>query len=312
MKTMKTRSAVIVSLIFGILLSVGSIGEAYAKRLGGGMSFGGRPSYSQPYRAPSGVNPSSPSSQPSYQAPQRPASPPMQPRGSGIMGMLGGLALGGLLGSMLFGHGFQGINFLDILIFAGIAFLVFKLLAGRRQTGPVASPGYGGAGGTGDYGYQRQAQGPNASGFDTDVLFGRGRGAPVSPVGAGAAPLPADFDQAGFLNGAKAAYGQMQKAWDSGNLADLRALTSDKIFGELQDQIRARQGNSQTELLNVDATILEVRDVGADREVSVLFDVMMNEDGAGPSRVREVWHFTRPRNSRQPTWFLDGIQQWEE
>jgi predicted lipid-binding transport protein (Tim44 family) len=292
-----------------ILLSLGSMGDAYAKRLGGGSSFGSRPSYSQPYRAPSGANPSTPSYQPSNQNP-RPATPPMQPRGSGIMGMLGGLAVGGLLGAMLFGHGFQGINFLDILIFAGIAFLLFKLFAGRRQTGPMPSAGYGNAGSTSDYGYQRQSQGPSSAGFDTDILSRKGgmAGGGVSAP----AVLPADFDQAGFLNGAKTAYAQMQRAWDSGDLADLRGLTTDKVFGELQDQIRARQGVSHTELLKVDASILEVRDVGSDREVSVLFDVMMNEDGTGPTQVREVWHFTRPRNARQPTWFLDGIQQWED
>jgi len=307
---MKTRSAVIVSLLFSLLLAFGFVGEAYAKRLGGGSSFGSRPSYSQPYRAPSGANPSTPSYQPGYQNP-RPATSPMQPRSSGIMGMLGGLALGGLLGSMLFGHGFQGINFLDILLFAGIAFLLFKLFAGRKQTGPVAT-GYGDAGSTSGYGYQRQAQGGTPAGFDTDVMFGRGQSASAAPVVNAPVSLPADFDQLAFLNGAKAAYNQMQRAWDSGDLADLRALTTDKVFGELQDQIRARQGSSRTELLKVEASILQVSDSANDRDVAVLFDVMMNEDGEGPNRVREVWHFTRARNSRTPTWFLDGIQQWEE
>jgi len=308
---MKTPSALIVSMLVGIVLTFGSMGDAYAKRLGGGSSFGSLPSYSQPYRVPSNVNPSAPSQQPAYQAPQRPTTAPMPSRSSGIMGMLGGLAIGGLLGSMLFGHGFQGINFLDILLFAGIAFLLFKLFAGRRQTGPMATTGYGNAGSMNhnDHGYQRQAQGP---GFDTDVMSGKA-GRPSAVASFHNPPVyPSDFDQAGFLNGAKAAYSQMQQAWDKGDLSDLRALTTDKVFGELQDQIRAREGNSHTELLKAEATILEVRDVGADREVSVLFDVTMNEDGAGPNRVREVWHFTRPRNSRQPTWLLDGIQQWEE
>jgi predicted lipid-binding transport protein (Tim44 family) len=63
----------------------------------------------------------------------------------------------------------------------------------------------------------------------------------------------------------------------------------------------------------VEAEILEVRDVGSDREVTVLFDAVLREtQEARPAQVREVWHFIRSRNSRQPTWFLDGIQQLED
>jgi predicted lipid-binding transport protein (Tim44 family) len=39
---------------------------------------------------------------------------------------------------------------------------------------------------------------------------------------------------------------------------------------------------------------------------------MREERDAKPGQVREVWHFTRSRSSRQPTWFLDGIQQLED
>jgi predicted lipid-binding transport protein (Tim44 family) len=163
--------------------------------------------------------------------------------------------------------------------------------------------------------YQRQSYEAPAgrAGFDTDILS---RKVGVAGFGGAAAPaaFPADFDAAAFLNGAKAAYAMMQKAWDAGDLAELRALTTDKVFGELQDQIRARGGAANhTELLRVEAEILEVQDMGANREAAVLFDVLLREaPGAAPAQVREVWHFTRSRNSRQPTWFLDGIQQVED
>jgi len=48
------------------------------------------------------------------------------------MGMLGGLALGGLLGSLFFCGAFENINFMDILVFGGIAFLLYKLFAARK------------------------------------------------------------------------------------------------------------------------------------------------------------------------------------
>jgi predicted lipid-binding transport protein (Tim44 family) len=58
----------------------------------------------------------------------------------GLMGLLGGLALGGLLGSLFFGGAFENFNFMDILIFGGIAYLLYKLFAakaGRPRTSGV-------------------------------------------------------------------------------------------------------------------------------------------------------------------------------
>lgn len=106
----------------------------------------------------------------------------------------------------------------------------------------------------------------------------------------------------------------MQKAWDEGDLVQLRSLTTDKVFGELQDQLKARGGViNRTELLKIEVELLEARDQGADREATVLFDVIMRESPEErPEQVREVWHFVRPRTSRQPTWLLDGIQQLED
>jgi predicted lipid-binding transport protein (Tim44 family) len=343
----KTTGMVISALLAFTLALTGS--EAFAARMGGGKSFGSRPSYSTPYqRSPSAAQPgmgqpgmgqpgmgqpgmSQPGMGQPGMAARQPAYSAAQQRNQsirdslaqrgGFMRMLGGLALGGLLGAMLFGGGFEGINFLDILMFGLIAFMLFKLFAARRRASEgVATPaGYYPGNHDADpveRPYQRQGyEAPTGrAGFDTDILSRKG-GAPASGFDRPAAPVfPADFDAAAFLNGAKAAYTMMQKAWDEGDLAELRALTTDKVFGELQDQIRARGGAANhTELLKVEAEILEVQDVGPDREVAVLFDVLLREaPGSAPAQVREVWHFTRSRNSRQPTWFLDGIQQVED
>ena len=301
-----------IRILMTIILSAGLFmslpGEVEAARMGGGKSFGSRPSYSMPYQR----SPGSSQSSGGYQNPQGVS--PAQARNQGIRDsmaqrggfgrFLGGLALGGLLGAMFMGGGFEHINFLDILVFAGIAFLLMKLLR-SRSTSSAQSAAH-----AGQAPYMREtSQGP--AGFDTDV-FSRSGG--VANPAAQRLSVPADFDQAAFLEGAKSAYQMMQNAWDRGDLADLRALATDKVFGELQDQIRAR-GNAEnrTDLLKIDCELLEVRDVGSDREASVLFDVMMREEPtARPTQVREVWHFVRSRSSRQPTWYLDGIQQLED
>jgi hypothetical protein len=49
------------------------------------------------------------------------------------LGPLAGLAAGGLLASMFMGDGFQGMQIMDFLIMALIAFLVFRFIAARRR-----------------------------------------------------------------------------------------------------------------------------------------------------------------------------------
>ncbi len=318
---MKTASRFLLGVLIAFSLLAAGVGEAYAARLGGGKSFGSRPSYSTPYSRPGGFNQASPSQQPGFQqsaAAQRnqAARGALSNRG-GLMGMLGGLALGGLLGAMFFGGAFEGINFMDILLFAGVAFLLFKLFAGRRPSGagqvaggsayaPPETPDY-------DPASQRDAAPSGRAGFNTDLLNRGGASDYGFKASADPLVLPADFDAAGFLKSAKTAYAHLQQAWDQGDLAELRGLCTDKVFGELQDQIRQRVGDNRTELLKVETQLLEVRDMGGDREAVVLFDVILRESaGQSPTPVKEVWHFIRSRASKQPTWFLDGIQQLED
>ena len=335
-----------------IVLSVGVMDVAEAKRMGGGKSFGGKSSFNQPAQnrqqaAPANSSGTQQSAAQTQNVGQRAA---MAGRG-GLMGMLGGLALGGLLGALFFGGAFENINFMDVLIFGLIAFVLYKIFASRkRAASSEAQPA------TANYApidmaddtvasrsdaSERSApqQRSNAE-FETDLLFknktsgsaaqGSAEAASVSESGAAVSGgeafrptpgiIPKGFDSAGFSEGAAAAYRRLQHAWDAGDLADLRQFTTDKVFGELQDQIRARSGENRTELLKVECELLEVREAGANTEATVLFDVLMREidaesvigddsDAKLVTSVREVWHFTRPTRSAQPTWFLDGIQQ---
>ena len=322
---MKKTSRFLLGVFIACCLLSAGLGEAYAARLGGGKSFGSRPSYSTPYNRPGGYNQANPSQQPAYQQPGMAAQRNQAARDSlgrrgGLMGMLGGLALGGLLGAMFFGGSFEGINFMDILLFAGIAFLLFKLFSARTQRGireatPLGQPhGYSSSSDEGSV-YQRNAEPANRvssrAGFNTDVMSNRGGNMPANGFEPAApSAWPADFDAVTFLTGAKSAYVHLQQAWDSGDSAELRGLCTDKVFGELQDQLKQRVGENRTELLNVEAEILEVNDIGGDREAAVLFNVLLREaPGQAPIRVSELWHFIRARASKQPTWFLDGIQQ---
>ncbi len=304
----------------GVLMTLGAVQDAEAKRMGGGQSFGSKPAYSAPYQR---TTPPANAANPAASAAANPAMAQnaaqrqaLANRG-GMMGMLGGLALGGLLGAMLFGGAFENINFFDIAVLLGLAALAYFLFTSLRRRGataaspaaaaygsPVAGPGPGDAE---DPVMRREstAAAPRSGGW----------GAMLGGGGEPAVSVPPGFDTAGFLEGAKRAYRMLQEAWDRGDLSELRGLTSDDVFAELQDQLRARAGENRTEVIRLDAQLLEARQSGNELEASVLFEAFLREvdDTRGPEErgelVREVWHFTRPANSRQPTWFLDGIQQ---
>jgi predicted lipid-binding transport protein (Tim44 family) len=319
---MNKYTGIIATLLIGLSLTLGVMSDADAKRFGGGSSFGGRSSYSAPYQR-SATPPARPAQQQAATPSQ--AQNPAMPNRSGLMGMLGGLALGGLLGSMFHGGGFQGINFLDILIFGGIAFLLYKLFAAKKA-GSAQQPTYHR---TADNNYQEptsyqepQSNQAGPAGFNTDILFGnKNNTASSEPLSQpvqqdanfGTAAVPAGFDQKAFLDGAKIAFANLQKAWDERDLAEIRGLTTDKVFAEIQDQLKSSTAENHTEILKLEAELLEVREVGSELEAVVLFDSIMREDrDAQAGQVREVWHFIKPKVSVQPKWYLDGIQQLAE
>lgn len=311
---MNRKIGLLATLFIALSLMLGSIHEAQAKRMGGGSSFGSKPSYSAPYQrstAPSSA--SQPIRSPSQQqaaAQNQTAKQGWANRG-GLMGMLGGLALGGLLGSLFFGGAFESFNFMDILIFAGIAYLVYRLFAARSagQSQPLGNA-YQETDSQAAYRGGEQSR-YHPAGFNTDVLFSKDK-AGVQNSDFAEANIPADFDQRAFLTGAESAYRFLQSAWDNRDLASIRGLTTDKVFAELQDQLRASDATNKTEVLKLNAELLDVREVGSDLEATVLFDCFMREDDGQAEQVREVWHFIKPKNSKQPKWYLDGIQQLAE
>lgn len=318
---MKSTSGIVFGILLSLFLVFAGLHNAEAKRFGGGGNFGGRSSYSSPYQR--SVQPSrSPGQQQQQADRQSPSSAPGLPKRSGLMGMLGGLALGGLLGSMFMGGGFHGINFMDILVFGGIAFLLFKFLAARNAGAQRSS--YGQPAGSGSY--QEPMQGYNApqsnpAGFDTDVLFNKDKkdGGFSNPSNGQDADfgadvmLPKGFDKKSFLSGAIIAYKTMQKAWDERDLAEIRGLTTDKVFAEIQYQLNSTIQENRTDVLKVDAELLEVREIGNEIEAVVLFDSILREDReAQAGQVREVWHFVKSNNPNLTKWLLDGVQQLAE
>ena len=323
---MKNYTGLLVTLLIGFTLTLAGIPDAEAKRFGGARSFGGKSSYGSPYRRSTSSKPTRSASQQKAYNQNQTARQGMSRRG-GLMGMLGGLALGGLLGSMFFGGAFENFNFMDILVFGGIAYLLFKLFAAkanpRRQSAYSSQQNDYSASSNSQYKpqpFSTTTSQQRSAGFDTDVLFDKNKKQDFSSdtqinddADFESDVVPANFDEADFLAGAKGAFKDLQTAWDKRDLAEIRGLTTDKVFAEIQSQLNSTAEINQTDVLKVDAELLSIREIGSELEAVVLFDSSIREDvNDQPEQVREVWHFIKSKNSIQPKWYLDGIQQLEE
>ena len=314
---------VLFALLIGLTLSLSGLSDAQAKRLGGGGSFGGKSTFGSPYKRSSALPARSPQQQQATQQNQA-AKQTLASRG-GLMGMLGGLAIGGLLGALLFGGAFENLNFMDILLFGGIAFVLYRLLrarAGAQAPRPAYIPSSVGGQQPRESDLQAKPEAAQRIGSSGDTRgWFRGEQTGATPVGqtlehdpeVTPGVMPAGFDAPAFLVGARIAFRNLQQAWDARDLGAIRGLTTDTMFSELQDRIAALATDNRTEVLKLDAELLDAREVGDVLEAVVLFDAVMREEADAQARqVREVWHFTKPAANEQPKWYLDGIQQLED
>jgi predicted lipid-binding transport protein (Tim44 family) len=274
------------------------MGEAAeAARLGGGRSFGSRPSYQRSAPAPS-TSPTSPQMRPGQTSPQMPGAASGMGRWGG---MLGGLVAGSLIGSLLFGggmHGAGGIGLLDIALIGGGLFLLMRVLRARRMATAGASAGE-------SMSFDRgPAQSWGHSGYDP--------AADPAPASTAQPSIPPGFDSDEFLKGAKAIYTRLQSSWDQRDLDDIRQFTAPDVFEEIQRQFQEDPTPGKTELLLINPKILEVRELDGQIVASVLYDVMMREASTEMGRqVREIWHFSRAVDNPKGFWVLEGIQQVE-
>jgi len=275
---------------FGLSM-LGLADDADARRFGGGMSFGKHRSVSPSQSRMFGQRQATP--QRSAATGQRGAAR------TGMMGMLGGLAMGGLLGAMFFGGGFDGINLFDIMIIGGIIALVMMFL---RRSAAARQPSFSGhAGSSPGYGDHFS----DTDDGDTPVR---------EPVGSVLRP---EIDAKHFIPAAKAIYVRMQKAWDSNDIEDIRKFCTPEIAERIGRDMKPGEINV-TEVATLNADIADSWIESELEWVAVNYTAMLREqrlDDSGATvddhtaEVNEVWIFQHAPKSDDPTWYLAGIQQ---
>ncbi|MEW5768876.1 MAG: TIM44-like domain-containing protein [Pseudomonadota bacterium] len=273
--------------LFAVFLAFAlPVHDADAKRFGGGKSSGfQREGISQRQAAPQ-RNPDTPAQAAGA------AQPGKRSWLGPVAGIAAGLGLAALASHLGLGEEFANILLIALLAMGGL-FLFKWLTRGRQQAAPQYGMQYAGAG-------------------NAPVQ------APAAPVAGGMAPapqaaaaeLPAGFDAAAFTRQAKLNFLRLQAAYDAGNLDDIREFTSPEMFAEVKLQLEERGGAEQrTDVLNLEAEVLEAVEEGKRYVVSVRFHGLIREEQDAPAApFSEIWHLTRPAEGQQG-WVVAGIQQ---
>ena len=284
--------------VFAVFLGLAiSIPDAEAaKRLGGGKSMGQQRQSTQQQAEPRQTQ--APQAAPAAGA----AAAGAAAGGSRWLGPVAGLMAGGLLGAMFFGGAFDGIKFMDILLIlllVGGVFFIFKMMrkpqADIRRNEPLRYAGVGA-----DPRIEPQPM-PQAMG---------GAASPAAAAQPAGNYFPPGFDAEGFARGSKSNFMRLQEANDRGDVQSLRDMMTPALFQEVEAEMRGRDNAPQkTEVLTLDAKVVEVVTEGDHYIASVRFTGLIRDDGAAqPESFSEIWHLQKPLSGKSG-WLVSGIQQ---
>ncbi|MDQ6680193.1 MAG: Tim44-like domain-containing protein, partial [Pseudomonadota bacterium] len=232
-----------------------------------------------------------------------------------IAGLAAGLGIAALMSHLGLGAAFGNILMM-VLLGVGALFAVRFLM---RRFSPAAATSGAAPGSTamqfagpaGTWGKQPDERlstpGSSASAFAAPAVA-----APVLAAQsvAGTVAIPAGFDSAGFERIAKMIFIRMQAANDTADLNDLRAFTTPEMFASVKLDLQDRGGRAQqTDVVKIDAEVLEVAAEGDRQIVSVRFHGLIREEQDGTAApFDEVWHLVRPTDGSRE-WAIAGIQQ---
>ncbi|MCY1277064.1 hypothetical protein D9M68_163710 [compost metagenome] len=261
-----------------------------AKRFGGGKSMGSAPSHQTRDMSPNAA----PGSTAAAPTAGRPGAAAPASGASRWLGPLAGLAAGGLLASMFMGDGFDGMQFLDILIIALIAFLAFRFIASRRRQ--QAQPAM-----AGHAPMQREMPAAQPS-----IFGGAAQPAAVRP----AINAPSWFNEERFVGAGREHFLSLQQHWDANEMDKIAEFVTPQMLQFLKQE-RAEIGDAyqSTYIDNLDVQLEGLDDL-ADKTVATLTFRGVSKtsrfDQGEP--FSESWRMERAQGENQP-WLLAGIRQ---
>ncbi|MGB4065945.1 MAG: Tim44-like domain-containing protein [Azonexus sp.] len=287
---MKNFVLMAAAVVLGFTLQ---IGDAEAKRLGGGSSAGMQRQSVSPSAPPSAAK------QAPAAAPGAAAAQPKRSWMGPLAGLAAGLGLAALASHLGFGEGLANMMMIGLLIMAVVMVVGYFM---RKKAGATQQGGMQYAGAGANYG----ANAPRQPDF---MPAGGSAAAPVT-ASTGGGNIPADFDVESFVRNAKVNFIRLQASNDAGNLDDIREFTSPEMFAEIKMGMSER-GNAkqETDVAQLNGEVLDVAEEANRYVVSIRFTGLISEEkGAAPAPFDEIWHMTKPTDNSRG-WVLAGIQQ---
>jgi predicted lipid-binding transport protein (Tim44 family) len=317
---MKRNCARTLALFAAFLVMGATVLETSAHaRAGGSRSSGSRGTRS--YSAPASTYRQS---TPYQQAAPSPMTNPMQqPAGGGFMRSMAGGIAGGLLGGMLFrgmagaggmGAGGGGIGLFEIVLLAGIGYLIFRMVKKRRNESSLQSVSTG---------YGAQGYGANQASIPASY---RVEEPPQADVHTGISRLrqmDPSFDENRFKDLVMDNFFRIQGGWMNRDQQSLSGLLTPEMQGVFREDIeRLLREGRVNRLENIAVRSVELSEVwqeaGQDYVTTLIYanllDYTTDEKGTvvtgsktEPVKFEEYWTFTRPVGNNP--WRLSGINQ---
>ena len=326
---MKPITAVLVVAAAAALLAADP--SDAARRVGGGKSLGAQRQQAAPTQpaappsqagSPAGATTSNaaPAAQPGAGAASNPVMAPQgaaaakapgapaaagaaaAPARSSWMGPVAGLAAGLGLAWLAHSLGFSDelMSILLIALLAMAVLFVVRLMMARRGAVRPAMP-YAGAGaglGSTPGGYETQVPPPTKF----EPVFG---GPPLTATRKPA--YPPGFDADAFAREAKKQFLAVQEAHDRHDAKGLAEVMTPELLREIVREMEASGAARPTEIVDVDAEVVDVATEGRQHWVSVRFAGTAREGGA-LEPFDEVWNLVKPVDGSSG-WLIAGIQQ---
>ncbi|MDX5363027.1 MAG: 39S ribosomal protein L45 [Pseudazoarcus pumilus] len=262
--------------------------EAEARRFGGGSSFGMQRQITPP-QAPRPA-----ATAPAGQTTQGAAAPARSSWMGPVAGLAAGLGLAALFSHLGLGEEFASFFLIALMVFAGI--MLFRMLSRRAMAGADNSRPM-----------QYAGHAPGAFGGNAPASMNEIGSCTATP----ADDLRSQLDEESFLRQAKLSFIRLQAAHDRGDHEDIRSFTTPEVFAEICMQLNEHPpvAGQQTDVVELDAEVLEVLDDGSRYIVSVRFKGLIREEAdAAPAAFDEIWHLVK-NVAGSGGWLVAGIQQ---
>jgi predicted lipid-binding transport protein (Tim44 family) len=288
---MNVRHLIVGTVIAALTLGLPAF-DAEAKRLGGGGIKRSVPTQPAPKPA---TPPQNAPAQQQNAAPTAPAAAAAAaPAKRSWMGPLAGLAAGLGLAALASHFGFgEALANIMTMVLIGLAVMLVIGFVMRRMTAKKAVPqGMQFAGAGAPFG-QSSTPAPAAA----------------MPAAAQIAAAPvSNADDAAFEQIAKRVFIRMQAANDAGDQNDLRRFTTPQMYASIQQELLDRKGTQRTDVLELQAQVVDRAEEQGEQIVSVRFSGLIREHSEEAAQsFNEIWHLVRPLDESRE-WAIAGIQ----